>query len=652
MTKLLYIFVLLSCFDLSGQVDSIQNIQTVHVSTLLLVLKEKSHSLVFDRETIDELQPTDISDLLRKVPGVNLRSYGGLGGLKTVSMRSLGANHSSIIVDGVPLNNSQTGQVNLGQLMVDNVEQLTSSIGLNSNYLIPVSSQISGSNFMINTMENSFARDTLTIRANVGYGSFGQIKGYAGVKYNPNKYFISAFGAMQKAKGNYRYSLDNGLLELNGTRKNNEYFDYNFGVSGGVKFKKGQWRIGFRHKSIQQELPGAVIFYLQTADEQLTTKGNRLFTDLKWTKNKFYSNVFLNGSIDNQEYFDPTYLNAVGEIDTKFNNRNLNGGYSFMRFSNNWKVFGGVEETVSDLLVNDSTFAEPVRFHSYAMIGVRYDISFFTLTGQISAQHVYEENRIGLAPKKMFRVNPFFSIKTKEWGQRSQVELWYRNSFRMPTFNELYYTNIGNLNLIPEDAHQVNLGYLWSPHSRRMELDWKSNIFFNHIENKIVAVPTKNLFIWSMQNIGRVNAFGGDFQFEAKYKFNDLWQSIFNLSYTYQKTIDVTDSDSPTYLHQVAYIPEHTANADISVKYHNTGLRLSSYYISMRYTLNENILANELNGFVLMDISVFHTFKLDKKEQLKIIGSVKNVFNSSYAYIRSYVMPGINYSISLSYAFN
>ena len=71
------------------------------------------------------------------------------------------------------------------------------------------------------------------------------------------------------------------------------------------------------------------------------------------------------------------------------------------------------------------------------------------------------------------------------------------------------------------------------------------------------------------------------------------------------------------------------------------------------YNLNiENILANELEGFFLMDASIFHTFKVSSCQSLKLIGNVKNVLNSSYAYIRSYVMPGINYSISLSYAFN
>jgi len=67
--------------------------------------------------------------------------------------------------------------------------------------------------------------------------------------------------------------------------------------------------------------------------------------------------------------------------------------------------------------------------------------------------------------------------------------------------------------------------------------------------------------------------------------------------------------------------------------------------------LNENNSANEVAGFVLSDVSVFTSVKL-KKNDLRIQFSCKNVFNSSYAIVRYYVMPGRNYLISFNYAFN
>ena len=123
-------------------------------------------------------------------------------------------------------------------------------------------------------------------------------------------------------------------------------------------------------------------------------------------------------------------------------------------------------------------------------------------------------------------------------------------------------------------------------------------------------------------------------------------------NYSFQKTIDVTDRNSPTYGDQIAYIPLHTANLDLAVYFRKTGIRISSNFVSGRYALNENVEANKIEGFVTADFSLFHQFEIRNVHSLQLQLNVKNIFNNSYAYIRSYAMPGINYLISLSYAFN
>jgi outer membrane receptor protein involved in Fe transport len=154
-----------------------------------------------------------------------------------------------------------------------------------------------------------------------------------------------------------------------------------------------------------------------------------------------------------------------------------------------------------------------------------------------------------------------------------------------------------------------------------------------------------------MQNVGKVNIFGAESSFELNYKFTDKWNinSLFN--YTFQLATDITDRINPTFGHQIAYLPKHTFNADISLKRKNTGFRWSTFGNSLRYSLNENNSANEVAGFVLSDVSVFTSVKL-KKNNLRIQFSCKNIFNSSYAIVRYYVMPGRNYLISFNYAFN
>jgi outer membrane receptor protein involved in Fe transport len=176
------------------------------------------------------------------------------------------------------------------------------------------------------------------------------------------------------------------------------------------------------------------------------------------------------------------------------------------------------------------------------------------------------------------------------------------------------------------------------------------NGFANQIWNQILAIPTKNLFVWSMQNIGRVNTFGYETRIEAKRQIRKNWSVEAILNYTYQYSIDVSNPTSPTYLHQVAYIPRHTGNIDYTLKRKNTGMHVSVITSSIRYSLMENIPANEVKGFTIVDAGIFTKIKLEKEHDLRIQFSVKNISDSSYAYIRYFVMPGRNYLITLNYA--
>ncbi len=640
-------FITGSCY---AQQDSIQILELMEVS-FIPTLKVNSNQLL--QNEIQEMAAEDVGELIRKFAGVSLKSYGGLGGLKTISMRGLGANHSAIISDGFSLTNNQTGQVNLGQIQAENITYFVSVVGTSSSFGQPISAQIGGSSFIIETFENSFSDKKLKIRSSIKYGSFNQKNGYLGLKYSPNKFMFSAFGTYRDADGRYPYSFQNGNLEVNEIRENNDYRDYNFGGTVGYKNSKLSTRIGYKKTNVSQGLPGAVIFYNQTQDERLATNNDLIFGDIVHIRPKFKLRGYANASQSLINYFDPTYFNAAGKIDVDYKNRNISGGISMNKvLISTLELFGGIEAAVSDLKTNDSTFALPVRFHNYGLLGTRLKLNKIRFEVSASSQFVHEKNNNGIRAKDRFRLNPFVSITGNPMNNKLIYEIWYRNSFRMPTFNELYYNNIGNNLLEPEDAHQLNAGLAYLPWNKRLKVKLKANGFYNRVDNKIVAIPTTNLFVWSMQNIGKTDVFGSEGVFSIDWQFHPKWKFSSDGNYSFQKTIDVTDRNSPTYGDQIAYIPLHTANLDVAVYFQKTGLRISSNFVSERYALNENIEANKIDGFIIADVSIFHQFLLKRTNSLQVQLNVKNVFNNSYAYIRSFAMPGINYLISLSYAFN
>lgn len=631
----------------------VQEILPIRVPQLnQIVIRTQRPPNVLYADQIKLLGTNDAGDLAARLAGSNMKTYGGLGGLKTISIRSLGASHNSVVVDGFVQGNQQTGQVNLGSIPTDNIIGVGLTLGGTGGIWFPVSSSVSGSLLSFRTFENTHENDSLMIRTSASYGSFDQKNSYLALKVNRPNYFASVYGKYRNAVGNYRYHIQNGNTEIDAKRKNNDYEDYYFG--GTVGFRKNAWtgRLGYKGMGIDQGLPGAVVFYSATEDERLETQGHRVFSDLTTQFEGHYFRLYSSANLDQIRYLDPTYFNTTGSVDVTYNNRDLRSGISWNKQFRSQNFFAGAEHAIATLTTDDSTFAQPIRNHFYGIAGWTTHFGAFYTSVSLSSQFVDEENRNGAAAPNQVRVNPFASII---WHRNNyRHSLWYRNSVRVPTFNELYYNNIGNTNLLPEFAHQLSYGVQHWRYFKRFEVDIAANAYFNSVQNKIVAIPSKNLFIWSMQNVENAHVYGADVQLYIK---RDIVRIVIpmtidlSLNYTFQKVIDRTEG-SLTYGSQLAYCPEHLANFDLTFKRLNSGFSFSTNYTSMRYSLNENIPSNEVDGFFLLDLSAFHTFKLPKKQELRLQVNVKNVLNESYAYIRSFVMPGTNYLISLHYAFH
>ena len=76
-------------------------------------------------ERMKTMGVTDISDALHRLPGINIRDYGGAGGMKTVSVRGFGTTHTGVIYDGIVLSDCQSGKIDLSRYSLDNVGSLS-----------------------------------------------------------------------------------------------------------------------------------------------------------------------------------------------------------------------------------------------------------------------------------------------------------------------------------------------------------------------------------------------------------------------------------------------------------------------------------------------------------------------------------------------
>ncbi|MEG1999350.1 MAG: TonB-dependent receptor, partial [Bacteroidales bacterium] len=223
--------------------------------------------------------------------------------------------------------------------------------------------------------------------------------------------------------------------------------------------------------------------------------------------------------------------------------------------------------------------------------------------------------------------------------------------FIMPTFNDLYYVDMGNASLRPEYATQYDGGITYMRswgnsfvHSVRIQADG----YYNEVTDKIVAYPKGQQFRWTMLNLGNVKIKGVDLSAETTlFPVKDL---LFTLKgqYTFQKAIDVTDSSDSYYGDQIPYVPLHSMSAIVQGNYRGWIINYSFIYAGERYSQQQNIAVNYMQPWYTHDISLTKEFRA-KFGTLKGTFEVNNFLNQSYDVILNYPMPGINYRFTLSF---
>ena len=73
---------------------------------------------------LQALSTSTVADALKFFSGVQIKDYGGLGGQKTINVRSLGTQHTGVYIDGIRITNCQNGTVDLGKYSLANMESV------------------------------------------------------------------------------------------------------------------------------------------------------------------------------------------------------------------------------------------------------------------------------------------------------------------------------------------------------------------------------------------------------------------------------------------------------------------------------------------------------------------------------------------------
>lgn len=652
------------------QKDSIQTIKGVEI-TARLTQREIVPAQSLKSVELQRLNSQSVADALRYFSGIQLKDYGGVGGIKTVDIRSMGTHHLGIFYDGIELGNAQNGQIDLGQFSLDNIEEISLYNGQKSAIFQPASDFGNAGSVYIRTRKPRFFNGkNCNLKLKAKYGSSDLVRLSAlweqhilpTVSTSLNAEHLTSSG---KYKFNYRRVTPSGVVAYDTTavRQNGDIradrIDFN--VNGILQ--RGYWNTKVYFYNSQRGIPGAIVNNVWRRGERQSDLNffvqNRFQKDItdrfstQWlAKYAFYRTHYVNK--------DTTQLPADNRFWQQEFYLSTSNAYEILP---NWSISASYDFRWNKLNADTYRFVFPTRFSNMISLATAFEARFIRIQGSVLASFIHDKlhpttrlmpgmkatDNITKFTPALFIDFPIIDKATNGASTKLSVRTFAKRSFRMPTFNDLYYTDLGNSNLKPESATQYDLGVVFNKQYNGYLLknvQFQADGYYNTIHDKIIAYPKGQQFRWTMLNLGRVHITGIDVMGAiALQPVNDLVVTA-RLQYTYQDARDVTNASDVFYKDQIPYIPYNSGSAIVNLAYHNWTLNYSFIYSGKRYNQQENIPNNYMQPWYTSDVSLQYDFKAFGTKCRAML-EVNNILNQKYDVILNYPMPGINGLVGL-----
>lgn len=641
--------------SITGRVHDIPNV-TIEARRAPNRVSSNAPIQTLNRATIEDLGIQDIADAVRRFAGTEVKDYGGTGGMKTVSVRNMGAAHTAISYDGIAVSNCQAGQIDIGRFSLDNVASLSLCVGQSDDLLQSARMYASAGVLNIETErpELTGGKDW-ALKTQVKTGSFGYVNPYLRYSQRLGSRTTASIDAdYLRSDGQYPFMLENGKYTSEAKRYNSEVDSWHteanlfheFGENSELAVK------GYYYQS-DRGLPGAVILYNPYSQEHL------------WDKNGFIQARLKHRFSDKWSLQAQTKYNYSWN---KYQDKGVQyeGGVSTDRYTQHeyyasgtvlYQPLDGLSVSLAqDVAVNtlSSTLADcpfPTRFTSLTALQIQYRYHRFKFGTTWVNTWITEHVKEGERPDDLKKISPTVSLSWQPWKEQAlYLRAMYKNTFRTPTFNDLYYYRMGNRSLRPEKATEYNIGVTWSanPHPLLEYLTVTADGYFNRVTDKIVAFPST--YVWKMANYGKAHITGLDVTLATRTVIRKGIALTLNGNYTWQKAIDLTDPESKNYKDQLPYTPEHNGSASASLETPWVTVGYSLIGVGKRYYLSQNIPENEIDGYVEHTLSASRTFRF-RKFQLRLQADAVNFTNEQYDIIKFYPMPGRSWKLTVNFTF-
>ncbi|MBN2104059.1 TonB-dependent receptor [bacterium] len=550
---------------------------------------------VLTKSRLQELNGNTTGEMIKSIRGVYTKSYDGLAGLNTPSIRGSEPSQVLVLMDGLRLNTGQGGGVDLNVIPLAAIERIEIIKGGHSALL--GSDAIGGAIHLI-------SNDMLTLKqfhysAKTTLGSFGtRLLTLNGAHHIGSVTLFAGYNRTQ-SDGDFKYRApESGELK---TRVNNDSRTDNIFLKGKFAIdEQNTFQMVYHRLQTEQGIAGNVNISEWTGLPQTTPKAR---SDSKRNALKIESDNQLTPRLLLKEQigyhtYDYHYVNPeswIPEDDCHKNtalSADIQGLYTV---TGNVTASGGMSIQKDDL---SSTKFKNVNSRImkslFGQIELKHNLSISRWTW-IPAVRWDDYNDVGS------RSSPKMGVMVTV-GNNADAALKGNigKSYHVPTFNDLYWPSdeytAGNPDLVPETGTNFDVGVRFLNYTNGL-VQAEVTYFSNTIKNLIVWQSGSD-YIWRPVNIGRAEISG----IESGLNFRLPSEIAYvNIYYTKMKALDKTDG-SGNRGNRLIYRPDNKWDILLGAKLGPVGTSLNYRIVGKSYTTADN--SKHLDGYRILDANI------------------------------------------------
>lgn len=662
MFKLLNIFLLLSGmftaipaqdYESSGE-DSVFTTEILVESNRLKMTTSLAPNKIqlIDENILSSLNGSRLPDALEFGDALFVKDYGFNSGIKTIALNSTQSEHTLVLLDGIRLNSRQNAQVDLSLYDLNNISMIEISKGGSS--ALYGSEAIGGVINLITRNPSLINPVNINFDASIGsYGYrrfFGRFANKVSFKNRSNIVYSISFGD-ERAK-NFEYNFVTGTGNVLRERQNSDFNSQSFNFDASlIPGDKSKLRLFTNYSHFERGSPGIDVGYASSIARQIDYNS---ITSLIYsnTRGSISYKTDLTYKYSLQKYYDPATFNMPSEINSYYKLNGISGATTVSySASPDFNTESGMELSFNNIESNETYEGELVQWGVFTSALFKIKNGFLSkVTFYPSVRYDYFSN---IEPKNV--ITGKFGINIKPFD-KSEISLKSSigNNFSAPTFNELYWKDLGNRDLKPERSISFDAGLFYRFKFLAVN-EFEFSYYNINTTDRIVWTPVSG--IWRPINVGRVKSEGIDVSLQSNIIWKKNLNSLIKINYTYGEAIKKNESfpGDPSYGKQLIYLPKEMVKASFMFNYLTTTKLLKSLSFNIFYRFNTRRYTNFENTdfaprFDVLDANI--SFRVDFfKITTDIKFIVNNVLSENYQPVPGYPMPPRNYRLELGFKY-